>query len=105
MPHQHSQVGFKLKCLSYDNEYFLLTFLLPVPHQQVQNKKSTKNKETQVKTTEVRSDFSPMTDSLPVACCPSEQRLFLTQSLFFCTLQIHAIVLWKGNNVDNDGEL
>ena len=37
-----------------------------------------------------------MTDSLPVACCPSEQRLFLIHSLFLCTLQIHTIVLWQG---------
>jgi hypothetical protein len=42
---------------------------------------------TQVKTTDMRTDY------LPVACCSSEQRLFLTHSLFFCTLQIHTILV------------
>ena len=69
----------------------------PARLKSTENKKSTKNKETQVGTTHMR------TDSLPVACYPSEQRLFLTHSLFFCTLQIHTIVLWQGNNVENDG--
>jgi hypothetical protein len=41
-----------------------------------------KQRSKQVKTTDVR------TDSLSVACCSSKQRLLLTHSLFFYTLQI-----------------
>jgi hypothetical protein len=98
-----SRVGFKLKCLLYDNEYFLLIFYCPCLIDKRKTRNQQKQRNTQVKTTDMRSDFSPMTDLLPVACCPSEQRLFLTHSLFFCTLQIHTIVLWQGNNVENDG--
>jgi hypothetical protein len=63
-----------------------------------------KQRNTQVETTDVRSDSSPFTDSLPVACCLSEQQLFLTHSLFFSTLQIHTIVLWQRDNANNDGK-
>jgi hypothetical protein len=91
-----------LKCLLYDNEYFLLTFFARASSTSAKQEINKKQRNTQVEMTDVRSDFSPMSDSLPVACCPSEQRLFLAHSLFFCTLQIHTIVLWQGNNVDND---
>ena len=80
-----TRVCFKLKCILYDNAYFLSMRASSTSEKQEINKKQ---RNTQVETTDVRSDFSPMSDSLPVACCPSEQQLFLTHSLFFCTLQI-----------------
>jgi hypothetical protein len=43
-----------------------------------------------------------MTDSLPVACCPSEQRLFLTHFLFFALYRFTLLCSGKGDNDDDD---
>jgi hypothetical protein len=94
------RVCFKMKCILYDNEYFLWTHAEQSSNSkpcktQVRTKQeiNKKQRNKQVGTTHVR------TDSLPVACYPSKQRLFLTHSLFFCTLQIHTIVFCQGDNV------
>ena len=113
-----SWVCFKLKCLLYDNEYFLLTFLLPVPHQhraqgfvsnwnvyymtmnifyqcvphqQAKNKKSTKNKETHKSkqlTWEVTSLPCLILFLLPVA--------LLNNNFFSPTLFSFALYRFKG---------
>jgi hypothetical protein len=67
------QVEFKFKTLQDSSP------------RKTRNQQKTRN--TQVKTTDVR------TDSLPVVCCPSEQRLFLTHSFLLHSTDSHYCAL------------
>jgi hypothetical protein len=61
-----------------------------------------KQRNTQVKTTDLRSKSSPMTDSLPVACCPSEQNFFSPTLFSFALYRFTLLCSGKGDNDDDD---